>query len=271
MNGGYGHDTLHGSWGDDILSGSLGDDELFGGDGADWLTGGKGDDTLVGSATSFNPDFDQDTFLFRGFNNEGNDVIRNFDSGEDKIRIITKSRDYDSFDELETSIRTDVNGTEYFVIDSYGPNSGTISLWEGGFGAGVEITADDFDFVYRGGGGGGSVICTELHRQGYMSDKIFEADQKFGRLVAQNDPEVLIGYHFWANPIVKLMQISPTVTHLVCLFAMPWAHEMAFRMGVKKKGNLFGKFLMATAIPACRMIGRIKARKVKSKDWIASP
>jgi hypothetical protein len=101
-----------------------------------------------------------------------------------------------------------------------------------------------------------TVICSELYRQGLMSYTVFRADQAFGRNLAKNDKYILLGYHFWAKPIVKIMQKSKMVTKIVCVVAKPWSLEMAYEMGAREKGTVVGKILMFVGIPVCRIIGK---------------
>lgn len=111
----------------------------------------------------------------------------------------------------------------------------------------------------RAAAAGGKIICTELYHQGLMDKTIFEADQEFGKL---QDPEVMAGYHAWAETVVKWMKASPVVTHIVYLIATPWSKQMAFQMGVEAKPNLIGKALMLFGVPMCKVIGKLKAKKV---------
>jgi len=104
----------------------------------------------------------------------------------------------------------------------------------------------------------GTVICTELHRQGMMPDHIYEADSAYGALQSQ---ELITGYHFWAKPLVRLMRKSKFVTLCAYAIATPWSKEMAYRMGVLNKGSLVGKLLMLTMYPLCIAIGRIKLNR----------
>ncbi|BBD08228.1 calcium-binding protein [Desulfovibrio ferrophilus] len=77
--GGSGNDTLYGEAGNDTLSGGSGDDRLDGGEGDDLLRGGTGDDLLTGGSGN-------DVFVFgRG---DGNDTITDFDSSEDRLKLI---------------------------------------------------------------------------------------------------------------------------------------------------------------------------------------
>lgn len=82
LGGSDGADQLRGEDGEDGLSGGNQNDTLFGGAGADRLDGAGGDDTLTGDAGA-------DRFLIqgnpRGTDAFGNDLIRDFASGEDVI------------------------------------------------------------------------------------------------------------------------------------------------------------------------------------------
>ena len=106
----------------------------------------------------------------------------------------------------------------------------------------------------------GSVICTELYRQGLMDEVIFKADQAFGMHLRNNNREALVGYHFWAKPVVSLMQKSSAFTQMVNVLARPWSYEMAHRMGTRDKGSFVGKLLMDAGVPICRGIGRAVMR-----------
>ena len=69
LKAGPGNDTLHGGLGNDILRGSLGNDIIYGDEGDDTLWGGEG----------------QDIFVFT--ENSGNDLIKDFELGEDVIDV----------------------------------------------------------------------------------------------------------------------------------------------------------------------------------------
>jgi hypothetical protein len=74
-----GNDTLIGGTGDDFLFGGAGNDNLRGGTGEDVLEAGSGNDTMTGGA-------DGDTFLYKTAD-IGNDVIRDFNPGEDVLDV----------------------------------------------------------------------------------------------------------------------------------------------------------------------------------------
>ena len=77
--GGLGRDLLSGEAGDDQLVGGANADNIFGGLGADTITGGGGDDTMVGGGGG-------DVFVFNQAS--GDDLIRDFRKGFDKIEIL---------------------------------------------------------------------------------------------------------------------------------------------------------------------------------------
>jgi len=99
--------------------------------------------------------------------------------------------------------------------------------------------------------GGLTVICTELYKQGYMSESIKKADEAYGLAIMANKPEIYIGYRFLADPIVKLMKKSKVFTALVAIPGMAWARNMA---GDK---NLLGKLISVIGEPICSLIGKV--------------
>ena len=74
-----GYDRLYGESGNDRLFGGDGNDILFGGAGNDFLKGGLGNDQLTGGAG-------RDKFSIN--TGTGRDVITDYTSGEDKIKLL---------------------------------------------------------------------------------------------------------------------------------------------------------------------------------------
>lgn len=108
-----------------------------------------------------------------------------------------------------------------------------------------------------GGGDGGSVICTELYKQGLMPEFIYRADAEYCEIVKATDMDLLLGYHAWGKPYVRLMKRSKLATWIAYQVATPWSKQMAYEMGALPKPNLVGKYMMAVAYPICRAIGRV--------------
>ena len=80
LDGGAGADLLDGGSSNDILLGGQGDDTLDGGSGRDTLQGGLGDDVITGGSG-------RDVFSFSLAENQGDDVILDFRSGNGGDRL----------------------------------------------------------------------------------------------------------------------------------------------------------------------------------------
>lgn len=121
----------------------------------------------------------------------------------------------------------------------------------------------EYDYIYSPISLSGplTVICTELNRQGYLMGDILAADEEFGKIIRETQPEVMMGYHIWAAPIVSQMKKSKSFTKLVWMFAKPWATQMAYEMGAVKKGSIFGKILMKFGIWMSRKVWEFKSKK----------
>lgn len=101
-------------------------------------------------------------------------------------------------------------------------------------------------------GGLGTVLCTELYEQGILDKTTYLKDSAYGRQVLMTSPEVIIGYHFWAKPIVKLMKKSKLFTHIVKYPVLAWANHIA-----NNKKSLFGHFCVKVGQPICGFIGKL--------------
>jgi hypothetical protein len=148
-----------------------------------------------------------------------------------------------------TTVNT--SGNKFFYIES--------------FSSGYNSSAQLPYYYSSLGGTRLTVICTELYRQGFMTNEIREADEEFGRIISSTSPETMIGYHYWAIPIVGLMKKSSLFSRIVWFVAKPWAYQMAYEMGVIDKGNLAGKILMRFGIFISKSIGKIITLKNPGK------
>lgn len=97
---------------------------------------------------------------------------------------------------------------------------------------------------------GVTVICTELHMQGYMSDDIYKKDQAYGFWMSRMKPDVYLGYYFLATPVVRLMKKSKLFTRLVAIPGMAWARNMA------GERNIAGYMISKYGEKFCGLIGR---------------
>ena len=111
-----------------------------------------------------------------------------------------------------------------------------------------------------GGLGSGTVICTEMWRNGYMSDDMYAKDQAYGLEIIKNTPEVYEGYRILADPVVSLMQKSKTFTWLISFPAMAWARNMA------GESNIVGKLINKYGEKLCGFVGRNYGKIQEAND-----
>jgi hypothetical protein len=137
-----------------------------------------------------------------------------------------------------------------------------------------------------GGGGGCKIICQKLAEMGFFDSAMNAADQQFGIMLQNQDPDAYNGYLRWAQPVVELLEgkgsatfrkvaffwvrdeqrrqqmQSHIVAHYLDVIARPWAEEMAYRMKADgyDKSNPAGRFIMNIGLPMCRAIGRFGKR-----------
>lgn len=95
----------------------------------------------------------------------------------------------------------------------------------------------------------GTVICTELFRQGLMDKETYAKDAIFGHFLSLRHPEVVRGYRYLAAPVVRGMQKSKWFTRLISFPALAWARYMAHG------DSLFGATVMALGMPICYLAG----------------
>lgn len=121
----------------------------------------------------------------------------------------------------------------------------------GGFAVGAVLGAAGY---LASDSGGGTVLCTELHRQGLMCDTLYAVDSMYG--VFHVEPDVMAGYQKWGIPLARAMSKSKRLTSVLKPFITAWAEEMASRINPHFKGNLAGKAMMKVGFPVCRWLGR---------------
>jgi hypothetical protein len=159
-------------------------------------------------------------------------------------------------------VRINFYGSEFpATVNSSGNKFFYLEAFSSGYSSSVQLP-----YFYNLGGFRATVICTELHRQGFMSDEIREADERFGRMISATSPETMLGYHYWAIPIVNLMQKSRLFTKIVWTVARPWAYHMAYEMGSFERDNLVGKALMKVGAFISKTIGKSISAKNPGKS-----
>jgi hypothetical protein len=85
-------------------------------------------------------------------------------------------------------------------------------------------------------------------------------------MISATSPETMLGYHYWAIPIVNLMQKSRLFTKIVWTVARPWAYHMAYEMGSFERDNLVGKALMKVGAFISKTIGKSISAKNPGKS-----
>lgn len=135
------------------------------------------------------------------------------------------------------------------------------------------------------GGGGGSIICTKLHELGYLSDRVYKADEQFGAYLRATDPDSYYGYLKWAGTVVAWIEgqgpnIMPwikddvqrkqrqqeLVTRWTVRIATPWAEHMAYTMGANEQDNRAGRIIMKTGRFISRLVGRFSKSTKPSEN-----
>jgi myosin heavy subunit len=91
---------------------------------------------------------------------------------------------------------------------------------------------------------GKKIICNELYRQGYLTEDIWIADEKFGDWLWETNRKTAIGYTIWARQVVNFMQKKPQYTKYIYKFLKPWTQQMAYQMGVVEKTHMMGWLTM---------------------------
>lgn len=87
------------------------------------------------------------------------------------------------------------------------------------------------------------IICDMLYRQGFIPEHIWEADERFGSIMARKNKTISIGYLIWATPVVAYFKKNPQYSKYLYILVKPWSEHMAYTMGVLPKDNLIGKGL----------------------------
>jgi hypothetical protein len=116
-----------------------------------------------------------------------------------------------------------------------------------------------------GGASGDSVICTEMNRRGWLEDDIYKADEAFGSSL----PAIIInGYHVWAVPLASRMRredaVGNALARAAACFALPWAHEMAYRRAAAAQGHWLGTVLLCIGVPLCAAIGLFVKKETRN-------
>lgn len=97
---------------------------------------------------------------------------------------------------------------------------------------------------------GGTVICSELSRQGLLPRTVVEKDSQYRR--KHIDGRTYVGYLMLFTPIALRMRKSKVLTALVYPFGRAAAFEMAHRVDNTIPGSILGKIILAAGKPFCK-------------------
>ena len=71
---------------------------------------------------------------------------------------------------------------------------------------------------------------------------MWDADERYGEMMFETDPKLVIGYQMWARSVVKYMRKNPNNTKFAYWLFKSWTEYMGYKMGVVEKPTLRGKF-----------------------------
>ena len=112
-----------------------------------------------------------------------------------------------------------------------------------------------------------------MYKEGLLDNKIWQADQIYGRYLRKNDKRTYRGYIRWARIVTAWMEgrgpnflpfikneekridiQSKATLKIATLLGQPWAEHMAFLMGAEKEDNTMGRLIMNIGKPICRWV-----------------
>jgi hypothetical protein len=87
------------------------------------------------------------------------------------------------------------------------------------------------------------IICNELYNQGYLPQHIWNADERYGNMMFDKEPKLVLGYMMWAKNVVKFMKEKPKYTKWIYMVVKPWTEHMAYEMSELPNDNFIGKII----------------------------
>jgi hypothetical protein len=105
-----------------------------------------------------------------------------------------------------------------------------------------------------GSGGGNKIICNELYLQGYLSEDLWDADERYGEVLFATAPRTAIGYQMWARKVVKLMKKNPLYGSIAYTVFKPWTEYMGYKMGMDIKPTIMGRLTNWIGVKVSNMV-----------------
>ena len=111
------------------------------------------------------------------------------------------------------------------------------------------------------------IICNELYKQGYLPQHIWNADEIYGEMMYQKDPNLVLGYMMWARHVVKYMKAKPQNTKWIYMMVKPWTEHMAYEVGTLPKDNWIGKIIHSVGKQYCYYVYDKQMSKRNKLSW----
>ena len=105
---------------------------------------------------------------------------------------------------------------------------------------------------------GSKIICDYFYRKGLLSEKLWKADEAYGPELMVSEPDVLKGYHAWAEHYVREMEKESTLGKVYFVWAKLWVPHWAKYLAGEK--TIRGKILHSIGKPICNIIGKFNRR-----------
>ncbi len=103
--------------------------------------------------------------------------------------------------------------------------------------------------------GGGTVICTELYHQGYITQTQLNLENVWVDKYVDNI--TYNGYRSWADLVVAGMKKSKLFSHIVSIFGKAFVQECNhYAAPSEHKCNILGKIVIHIGMPVCRFLGQ---------------
>ena len=111
------------------------------------------------------------------------------------------------------------------------------------------------------------IICNELYNQGFLPQHIWNADERYGEIMYEKDPRLVLGYMMWAKNVVKYMKAKPQNTKWIYMMVKPWTEHMAYEVGTLQKDNWIGKLIHNVGKQYCYYVYDKQMSKRKGLLW----
>jgi hypothetical protein len=111
------------------------------------------------------------------------------------------------------------------------------------------------------------IICNELYNQGFLPQHIWDADERYGEMMYEKDPRLVLGYMMWARNVVKYMKAKPQNTKWIYMMVKPWTEHMAYEVGTLPKDNWMGKLIHSVGKQYCYYVYDKQMSKRNKLSW----